>query len=44
MGWGLELLDGDGFGEVLGFVDIATAKNGGVVGQSLQRDDGEEGL
>ena len=27
------LFDGDGFGEVSGFVDVAVAEDGGVVGQ-----------
>src|SRR5258708_11703801 len=38
------LLDGDGFGEVAGFVNVATAGDGDVVGEELQGHDGEDGV
>ncbi len=36
------LLDGDGFGEVAGLVDVATAADGYVIGQQLQGDNFDE--
>ena len=39
----LGLLDGDAFGEVAGFVDVAASEDGDVVGEELQRDDGQQG-
>ncbi len=37
-------MDGDGFGEVAGFVNVATAGDGDVVGEELQGHDGEDGV
>src|SRR6202167_387972 len=38
------LLDGDGLGEVARLVDVEAAAAGDLVGEHLQRDDGEDGL
>jgi hypothetical protein len=35
-------LDGDGFGQVAGLIDVATAAHGDVVGEQLQGDNFEQ--
>jgi hypothetical protein len=38
-----DLLDGDGFGQVAGLVDVAAAADGYVVGEELEGDYFEDG-